>query len=349
MSKYRQSKTREMIYFKLAKHRNVLGSKPILLGNNLKDAYQSFACLPIHQTSKCNDLNDLIGEYQRRVLPFNAAGTRENKRFYLRTITKVAGHFPLDSIKQHDAWTVFNTLEEINGLKTARETIACWRHMMSKAFEWGLVDRNLLLGMRLPKPKSRTRYVSDSELELFIQDYATKHIKAHLQFKLETGMDKQDILLIQLGDLRDDGVHTRRHKTDGRERVYVWTAELRDAVEALRMAYKSKVSSPYLSHTRAGKPYFPVIGNKVVDENGHPFGKPSGWNSQWQRCMKKWKEDGNEGFHEHDIRKKVASDTSLENAQEMLDHSSPALTEKVYRVKPKKVKLESREALKTEK
>lgn len=220
---------------------------------------------------------------------------------------------------------------------------------MSKAVEWGLIDRNLLLGMRIPKPKPRTRYVTDDELELFIQEYATKHIKAHLRFKLETGMDKQDILLVQLNDLQHDGVHTRRHKTEGLERIYVWTPELKQAVDALRSAYKGKVSCAYLSHTREGKPYFPMIGGRVLDENGHPFGKPTGWDSQWQRCMKKWKEDGQEGFHEHDIRKKVASDTDLENAQELLDHASSTTTEKIYRVKPKEVKKTSRVVLKSEK
>jgi len=64
--------------------------------------------------------------------------------------------------------------------------------------------------------------------------------------------------------------------------------------------------------------------------------------------MKKWKEDGNEGFHEHDIRKKVASDTTLENAQELLDHADATITERVYRTKPKVVKLASRDALNPE-
>jgi integrase len=203
--------------------------------------------------------------------------------------------------------------------------------------------------MRMTKPKTRTRYINDDEWNLFMDKYATKRIKAHLLFKLETGMDKQDILLVQVSDLRDDGVHTNRHKTEGKERVYEWTPELKDAVDDIRIAYRGKVSSPYLCHTREGKPYFPRDGKKVLDKNGHPFGPPSGWNSQWQRCMKKWKADGYEGFHEHDVRTKVASDTDLKNAQELLDHSDPRITEKVYRVKPKLIKLNSREALENEK
>ena len=237
-------------------------------------------------------------------------------------------------------------MKEKNGLKTARETIGCWRHTMSKAVEWGLIERNLLFGMRLPKPKPRTRYITDVELDLFMGKYATKRVRAHLLLKLETGMDKQDILLVQLSDLKDDGLHTRRHKTQGKERVYQWTQELKDSLAAIRFAYKGKISSPYLSHTREGKSYFPIKEGSLLDANGHPHGKPSGWDSQWQRCMKKWKADGHEAFHEHDVRKKVASDTSLENAQALLDHTSPIITETVYRVRPKLLILDGREALK---
>ena len=62
--------------------------------------------------------------------------------------------------------------------------------------------------------------------------------------------------------------------------------------------------------------------------------------------MKEWEEDGRVVFHEHDLRTKVASDTSLENAQAMLDHASSKITGTVYRVKPKVLKLDGRKALK---
>ena len=90
-------------YFKLAKHRAILGEKPIRLGNNLKEAYEAFAKLPIHNTKQAKTLNDLIERYVLEVLPLNAAGTKENKRLYLRTLIKVAGHFRLEEIQQHHA------------------------------------------------------------------------------------------------------------------------------------------------------------------------------------------------------------------------------------------------------
>jgi hypothetical protein len=82
--------------------------------------------------------------------------------------------------------------------------------------------------------------------------------------------------------------------------------------------------------------------SRLLDELGHPHEKPSGRNSQWQRCTKKRKTNGHEVFHEHDVRKKVASGTSLVNAQALIDYASPTITE---RMKPKVFKLDAKEAV----
>lgn len=332
-----------VIYFRLSKYKDVLGPKPIRLGKTEKEAYKTFSQLPIHgDKSDSLLLNDVMKRYEVEVLPENAARTQENKRYYMKLLRKSAGHFKVTQIKQSHAWELFGALKKVRGLKTARETVGCLRHILSMCVKWGLIDQNLLLGMRLEKPKSRKRYIEDSELDLFVKGYATERIKAHVAIKLETGMDKQDILLIQHSDAIDSGLKHSRHKTEAVEKIYEWTPDLKLAYEQLKKAYRKKkgdIGSRWVCKTRTGDPYFPIVEGKVLDENGHPFGAPSGWNSQWNRCMQKWKADGHEGFHEHDIRKKVASDTTLENAQELLDHTNPAMT-KTYRVKTKVVKLD---------
>lgn len=338
------------IYFRLAKYRDIIGSKPIKLGLTEKEAYKTFSQLPIHGNSDSLLLSDVMARYEIEVLPNNAARTQENKRYYIKYLRKSAGHFKVTQIKQSHAWTLFEALKKARGLKTARETVSCLRHVLSMCVKWGLVDQNLLLGMRLEKPKARTRYVTDKELGLFVSKYATERVMAHIALKLETGMDKQDILLIAHSDAQADGLHHARHKTEAVRKIYAWTPELVKAYDQLKKAYRKKkgdIGSRWVCKTREGAPYFPIIEGQVLDAKGHPFGAPSGWNSQWQRCMVKWKEDGYEGFHEHDIRKKVASDTTLANAQELLDHTNPAMTEK-YRVKTKIVKLEKNSYPKSE-
>lgn len=43
-------------------------------------------------------------------------------------------------------------------------------------------------------------------------------------------------------------------------------------------------------------------------------------------------------FTEHDLRAKVASNTDVAHAQNLLGHSSPSTTERVFRRKPTSVK-----------
>ena len=48
--------------------------------------------------------------------------------------------------------------------------------------------------------------------------------------------------------------------------------------------------------------------------------------------------DLNEKFTEHDLRAKVASDSTLTYAHQLLGHSSPEITARIYRRKPELVK-----------
>ena len=59
----------------------------------------------------------------------------------------------------------------------------------------------------------------------------------------------------------------------------------------------------------------------------------------WQRAMSEYVADGLERFWEHDIRAKSASDArDLPRAQELLDHATPATTQRHYRRAPAKVR-----------
>ena len=70
-------------------------------------------------------------------------------------------------------------------------------------------------------------------------------------------------------------------------------------------------------------------------------GKAPNWNNIWQRFMARALEKGplKERFTEHDLRAKVGSDAeSLERAAQLLAHSDPRMTQRVYRRKPERIK-----------
>jgi integrase len=162
---------------------------------------------------------------------------------------------------------------------------------------------------------------------------ASPKLQAYLLLKEATGLAKQDLLLIELSDIKEDGLHARRRKTKSKPKIYAWDTDgiLHSGIDLARSAHRSHIGSRHLFHTRQGKPYY------FVDEQGHATGKPEAFDSMWQRLMSKWVTAGNERFTEHDIRAKAASDTKSEHAQELMDHSTKEMTEKVYRRKPKVV------------
>lgn len=201
------------------------------------------------------------------------------------------------------------------------------RHAFTMAVRWGLLDRHPLKGqVRLERPAPRTRYVEDWELVEALR-VAPPKVRAYIRLKLLTGLRRRDLLTLQWSQLRDDGIHVQTSKT-GKRIVIEWTEELRQAVEEVRRL-RGSVLSLYLFHERRGGPYVKVNGSC------------SGWDSLWQRFMRKVMEetDVQERFTEHDLRAKCASDAeSLEHARALLAHADEATTRRVYRRRPERVR-----------
>jgi len=94
-----------------------------------------------------------------------------------------------------------------------------------------------------------------------------------------------------------------------------WTPETRQIVQTL-LNLKRPIASMFLFATRDGQPYI------------KPDGTTSGFDSIWQRYMRKALKDEaiSECFTEHDLRTKRAIEMSLEAAQRLLRHTNPGTT-----------------------
>jgi integrase len=133
------------------------------------------------------------------------------------------------------------------------------------------------------------------------------------------------MLSVKEACIRSNGIHVTPRKTassTGRSTIYEWTSDLRLAIQAITRT-RRHVKSPYLFCTRRGLPY--------IKEDG----TTSGFDSIWQRTMKKALNSTNlvDRFTEHDLRAKVASDTSADHAKELMGHSDSKITDRVYRRK----------------
>lgn len=301
----------------------------VKLGRTLPQAHQAFAALPIHDDkSEVETIGGLLIEYGRIVVPGKAPHSQTNNRRSIANLTRSFGHIPIKALRPHHVLKYYDARGQTRSAKADIEVLS---HAFSKAVEWGAIDRHPFIGqLRFKGQRSRDRYVTDDELIKFF-GMLPKKWKAYVLLKLATGLSKQDLLSIKLSDLREDGLHAHRRKTNARGKVYLWDqAGTLKAITAMVIdSHKGHVGSFYLFHTRGGKPYV-----NLTPEGRHAS-PPTSFNSIWQRYMAKWVAGGGTRFTEHDLRAKAASDEAdLEHARQLLDHTRPEVTERIYRRAP---------------
>ncbi|MBO6701101.1 MAG: tyrosine-type recombinase/integrase [Pseudomonadales bacterium] len=330
------------------RYQSLFEKRWVPLGKTLREAYATLAELPIHDEPQVGDVKsveDLILFYETTEMTANSVGTRSNKEQYLPSIRAAVGKMRLDQIEKSHARQLYTTLVGMRGRKTAKEVVSLLRHMLSVAEEHGFLAENKLRGMRFKGNPPRNRLVTYEEVEDFIENYASKLLKAYIPLKLITGLDKQSILSLTIHDITDTGLNAVRRKNNSKPKVYPWDDEgqLKDTLERVLVYKQSQpVNSIYLFANRRGQPYLPMVNGELFDQHGHALGKPSGFNSIWNRSMAKWVQAGNERFTEHDLRKTPASATSTPHAQQLLDHHSSEITSRVYQVNKRVVAIQPR-------
>lgn len=322
--------------------------KVFRLGTKLHEAYKVWADR-IGRLEDAKTINELLDRYALEVIPTKAAASQTSNLTQLVVLRRVFGNSPLlpftpqivyqyvdkRSVKKKDPKTGRVT----GGRVAALREIELLSHAFTKAVEWGYIDRHPFKDeVRFEGEAARDRYVEDWEIVEALSLPSKRKagsvlmIQAYLRLKLLTGMSQGDLLRLQESQLKEDGIHTQRHKTKaktGKRTIYVWTPALRSAVAMAKDA-RPVDTSPFLFCNRNGESY--------VNET---TGKSSGWKSMWQRFMHRVTTEtkAKEHFTEHDLRAKVASDAeSLEHAQALLAHADSRTTKKFYRRKAEVVK-----------
>lgn len=311
------------------------GKTKFRLGKTLPEAYKAYA-ERIDFRTKGKTIGDLLDRYQLQVVPTKALTTQQGNLIQIRALRRVFSKMPLFPFSPT---YIYQYVEKRIYKTAARREVEVLSHAFTKAVEWGLIDRHPFKSeVRLEGENPRDRYLEDWEIiECLAMPNKGKGdgvaiVQAYILLKLLTGLSRGDMLRLEPSrQFKDDGIHVQRHKTakkTGKRTIYTWTPALREAVENA-IAMRPVDISPFLFCTRRGKGYI----NEVT-------GNCAGWKSLWQRFYAKVMSDTKieQRFTEHDIRAKVASDAdSLQHATELLSHSDPRTTERIYRRKATRV------------
>jgi len=157
----------------------------------------------------------------------------------------------------------------------------------------------------------------------------------YCEFKMLTGLRRNDILRMQLSAAKEDGIHCQPHKTKnstGKRLVFHWNDNEDGSPGELRKCWGRILALPprrnfpadYLFVTRSGEPY--------MDEEGDC----NGFDSMWHRFVKKVKKDTAITVHftEKDLRAKHGSDRDSDADAATALGNSEAIARKSYRRKP---------------
>lgn len=322
------------------------GKKKFRLGKTLAEAYRAWT-ERIEASEKAETVAQLLDRYALEVIPEKKPTTRAGNLLAIATLRKVFGSLPLDAITPRHVYLFVDRRRKkktnekgktVGGLTVAHREVEVLSHAYTKAVEWGYLNSHPFKSeVRLEGEKARNRYIEDWEIIecLGLQSKQKKGsvhaIHAYMRLKLMTGMARGDLLRLTASNLKDDGIHIKRHKTadsTGKQTIYEWTPELMAAVEMAKQARPAL--SPFLFCNRKGEGY--------IDES---TGLAHGWDSMWGRFMDRVLAETKitERFTEHDLRAKCASDAdSLEHARALLSHADARTTEAIYRRKPERVK-----------
>lgn len=328
----RWRRARNAIYYQVPPGLEYLwdGKQTFKLGNTEAEAYKTWASR-IEDDGKNKTISEALDRYLLEVIPLKAPRTQKDNRKQAERLRTVFGHMSPLELKPQDIYVYYDKRE---GKVAARREIALLSHLMTKAVEWGYIDKHPFKGeVRLEGEKPRTRYVSDKELVecLSLPNVRLKGsvlaVQAYIRLKLLTGLRRADLLRMRVSQCKNDGIHVKTSKT-GKFVIYSWTPELRHAVDCA-LSVRPVDISPHLFCTKRGQSY--------IKEDG----SASGWDSMWQRFMKRILKETKvtERFTEHDLRAKCASDAeTLEHARQLLAHADSNITQRVYRRAPERVR-----------
>lgn len=317
------------------------------IGNTLaeaeKQAYQVWTD-KINISETPHTMGRAIDRYESEVIPTKKPATQKSNRYSLARLRKVIPTaMPITSFETHHGFQYRDQCAKLESPKKANLDLEVLSHIFSKCLEWGtpgLREHPIMGKVRKISIAPRDRYVEDWELDAFLST-AGAMLNVYVPLKHALGIDKSMVLKIRLADIKEDRLQIQKRakiesNAKAKRKDYLFRdadgnstglEELINAVKAWRRVHL-KVLSPWLFCTSHGQPY--------IKEDG----STSGFDSIWQRSMKKALESSalTERFHEHDICAKTSSDTeTLEQAAQLRGHLNTATTDKVYRRKPQQV------------
>lgn len=273
-------------------------------------------------------VNIILNRYERECLDELAPRTARDYRRHIGHLQRRFGQ--LDAM-QLEPRTFAEFLNEVKRgkIQRVRQLAVLSAALTIAVRRWFWLKTNVLRDVERPRSKPRDRLILDEEFET-CRAQAPKRVGLAMQLALLTGQRQGDIISFRWADIREatvDGrtfheLHIHQSKTGKRIAIEV-TTDLESVLDRCwQLIGGGHAGSEFVLPTRTGKPY-----------------TSEGFRACWQRIINGYCRRGGERFHFHDIRALAATKcATLELAQQLLGHTSSAMTRRVYRRGVERVK-----------
>jgi len=211
--------------------------------------------------------DELIEKYKENFK--NQRGWETSKKY---SVEKLKGEFSgrlLSSITYYDLESyrnrLMNTLTQ--HMTTRRESsvnrvMACLRHMLAKAVEWGLLDRNPFdkgRSLQLKENNKRLRFLSEEEIKRLIAECPdpdkkkkkaevikgseAKHLRDFVTIAINSGMRKGEELSLKWNQIKNGFIYLEKTKTDEPRQIPI-NADLDECLKGIRK--RQHLTSEYI-------------------------------------------------------------------------------------------------------
>lgn len=281
-----------------------------------------------------NTFKDLIKLYDE-----NFSQQRSYDGWKKCCIERFKAHFGeatlLSSIKYVDLETYRNNLRQKktkrDGLRkdaSVNREMSCLHHLMSKAVEWDMMERNPFergKTLLLKENNKRLRFLSEDEIKTLIIE-CPKHLRRVVVCALNTGMRRGEILSLRWSQVRNGFIYLEKTKTNESRQIPI-NDTLGEAFKEIR-----REQGPGREHVFTYAPgEHNLKGKAPVRERKKLAPVPENVLGVKHAFVSSVKRAGIQDFKFHDLRHTFASQmimkgASLKEVQEILGHKTMTMT-----------------------
>lgn len=295
--------------------------KRVRLGAALGEALAAWAALVQPEPGSIRTLHDAFERYKLEVVPKKAPKTQQGYLYMLPGLDLVWGKMAVSAVKPRHGYQLLD-----EGAKTPTQALKRFNLLsgvLTSCVKWGVIDANPFHEVDKAGyvPPARDRCPTDAEYAA-VYSIASERMRIAMDLALLVGLRKGGVLRLELGDVLEDGLRSRRPGKTTKPLLFEWTPELRSVV-ALAQSLEPRVRRALLC-TQEGT-----------------FYTEDGFQANWGHLMDRALERGliAERFHFNDIRAKSATDDVDELvASTRLGHTTPTTTQRIYIRRPRRAK-----------